>query len=169
MNRYLILIQISYPLIIWYYLVKAHYFVYNGVCIYCGSVHKTGHRSRSEQERSLTTMAGVLALVSSKLWIPAPPTLISISQPVWPVQGEPSLYQGSSEIWRNNYHICLGDREINICRQSKRYWYKMTCFNDKIIAVTSGLVLLVMVRYFAFGTRNCPLNLILLVSAAAMW
>ena len=44
----------------------------------------------------------------------------------------------------------------------------MTCFNDKIIAVTSGLVLLVMVRYFAFGTRNCPLNLILLVSAAAM-
>ena len=37
----------------------------------------------------------------------------------------------------------------------------MTCFNDKIIAVTSGLVLLViMVRHFAFESwgAGCPPN-----------
>ena len=45
----------------------------------------------------------------------------------------------------------------------------MTCFNDKIIAVTSGLVLLViMVRHFAFKSwgAGCPPNIILLVTAA---
>ena len=45
----------------------------------------------------------------------------------------------------------------------------MTCFNDKIIAVTSGLVLLViMVRHFAFESwgAGCPPNIILLVTAA---